>query len=89
MSPRGNLPLFLVLKAGSRPREQPHVFGYFIREVFKSLACIHRLPQIGGAIGGEMAEWFKAHAWKACVANPHRGFESLSLRQQNSWAGWP
>ncbi len=28
-----------------------------------------------------MAEWFKAHAWKACVANPHRGFESLSLRQ--------
>src|SRR5262245_9202395 len=29
-----------------------------------------------------MAEWFKAHAWKACVANPHRGFESLSLRQR-------
>ena len=28
-----------------------------------------------------MAEWFKAHAWKACVANPYRGFESLSLRQ--------
>ena len=29
---------------------------------------------------GEMAEWFKAHAWKACVANHYRGFESLSLR---------
>src|SRR5438132_342509 len=28
-----------------------------------------------------MAEWFKAHAWKACVAKTHRGFESLSLRQ--------
>ena len=28
-----------------------------------------------------MAEWFKAHAWKACVANPYRGFESLPLRQ--------
>ena len=31
-------------------------------------------------LGGEMAEWFKAHAWKACVAKTHRGFESLSLR---------
>ncbi len=20
-------------------------------------------------LGGEMAEWFKAHAWKACVGN--------------------
>ena len=28
-----------------------------------------------------MAEWFKAHAWKACVAKTYRGFESLSLRQ--------
>src|SRR5690349_5864908 len=28
-----------------------------------------------------MAEWFKAHAWTACVAKTHRGFESLSLRQ--------
>ena len=32
-------------------------------------------------LGGEMAEWFKAHAWKACVAKHYRGFESLSLRQ--------
>ena len=31
-------------------------------------------------MAGEMAEWFKAHAWKACVANPYRGFESPSLR---------
>ena len=31
--------------------------------------------------GGEVAEWFKAHAWKACVANPYRGFNSLPLRQ--------
>ena len=23
--------------------------------------------------GGEMAEWFKAHAWKACVVNPTVG----------------
>ena len=30
---------------------------------------------------GEMAEWFKAHAWKACIRGiPYRGFESLSLR---------
>lgn len=31
--------------------------------------------------GGEVAEWFKAHAWKACVANPYRGSNpSLSAR---------
>ena len=30
--------------------------------------------------GGEMAEWFKAHAWKACVAKHYRGFKSHSLR---------
>ena len=29
---------------------------------------------------GEMAEWLKAHAWKACVGYPYRGFESPSLR---------
>ena len=40
-------------------------------------ACFVRLR----SPGGEMAEWFKAHAWKACVANNYRGFESLSLRQ--------
>ncbi len=27
-----------------------------------------------------MDERFKSHAWKACVAKTHRGFESLSLR---------
>ena len=27
-----------------------------------------------------MAEWLKAHAWKACIGNPYPGFESLSLR---------
>ena len=27
-----------------------------------------------------MAEWFKAHAWKACVGKLYRGFESHSLR---------
>jgi hypothetical protein len=30
---------------------------------------------------GEMAEWFKAHAWKACVLKRYREFESPSLRQ--------
>ena len=27
-----------------------------------------------------MAEWFKAHAWKACVAKHYREFKSHSLR---------
>ncbi len=30
--------------------------------------------------GGEVAEWSKARAWKARVANPYRGFESHPLR---------
>ena len=30
---------------------------------------------------GEMSEWLKEHAWKACIrGNADRGFESLSLR---------
>ena len=29
---------------------------------------------------GEVAERFKAHAWKACVGFPYRGFESLPRR---------
>ncbi len=32
-------------------------------------------------LGGEMAEWFKARAWKARVPKKYRGFESPSLRQ--------
>ena len=27
-----------------------------------------------------MSEWFKVHAWKACVPKRHRGFESPSFR---------
>ena len=35
------------------------------------------------SIAGEMAEWSKAHAWKACIrGNSYRGFESLSLRHR-------
>ena len=39
------------------------------------------LVPAGDFVFGEMAEWFKVHAWKACVRlKPYRGFESLSLR---------
>ena len=41
------------------------------------------LRQCSGPFGGEVAEWFKAHAWKACVANPYRGFESPPLRHSS------
>ena len=34
-------------------------------------------------MAGEMAEWFNAHAWKACIPKRYRGFESLSLRHFN------
>lgn len=30
---------------------------------------------------GQMVEWFKAHAWKACDVNSIRRFESSSVRQ--------
>src|ERR1043166_4317853 len=43
----------------------------------KNIAPAKTVQQI--KTGGEMAEWFKAHAWKACVAKHYRGFESLSL----------
>ena len=29
---------------------------------------------------GEVAERFKAHAWKVCMVDSHPGFESLPLR---------
>ena len=45
------------------------------------LRWIRRLGHVLSLRGGEVAEWFKAHAWKACVANPYRGFKSLPLRQ--------
>ncbi len=33
------------------------------------------------APSGEVSEWLKEHAWKACVSHSrHRGFESLPLR---------
>ena len=44
------------------------------------LARRGRSPLVGFC--GEMAEWFKAHAWKACVPKKYRGFESPSLRQR-------
>jgi hypothetical protein len=34
---------------------------------------------------GEVSEWFKEHAWKACVCRKvHRGFESRPLRHSRA-----
>ncbi len=33
---------------------------------------------------GEVSEWLKEHAWKACVPKRYRGFESPPLRQEES-----
>ena len=38
-------------------------------------------------IQGERAEWFKALVLKTSDVERHRGFESLSLRQINSFVG--
>ena len=39
---------------------------------------------------GEMSEWLKEHAWKACIrGNADRGFESLSLRFWNGAGSAP
>jgi hypothetical protein len=35
---------------------------------------------------GEVSEWLKEHAWKACVRRKvYRGFESRPLRQTQIW----
>ena len=54
----------------------------FVHVLFSFWGCFFlgdsfrmRLP-----LNGEVAEWFKAHAWKACAPNRYRGFESLPLR---------
>jgi hypothetical protein len=36
---------------------------------------------ISSAAPGEVSEWLKEHAWKACVPKRYRGFESPPLRQ--------
>ena len=40
-------------------------------------------------IFGEVSEWSKEHAWKVCIGNPYRGFESLPLRHLSKWANGP
>src|SRR5947199_343471 len=52
----------------------------------KTVAALPTLLQISLTHHGEMAEWFKAHAWKACVGKIYRGFESLSLRHLPAFA---
>jgi hypothetical protein len=32
---------------------------------------------------GEVSEWLKEHAWKACVPKRYRGFESPPLRHDS------
>ena len=52
---------------------------------FWFILCAPAGFRLGIPSTGEMAEWFKVHAWKACVRlQPYRGFESLSLRQLKS-----
>jgi hypothetical protein len=50
-----------------------------VKTPIKNIAPEAQVGQIT-ASGGEMAEWFKAHAWKACVLKRYREFESPSLR---------
>src|SRR5437660_3752038 len=38
---------------------------------------------------GEVSEWLKEHAWKACVPKRYRGFESLPLRQSPRFVSYP
>ena len=69
-----NWPPFLSLSWGRGPGVEGGVSQ-------KTVAVWRTLLQIRITHPGEMAEWFKAHAWKACVGKIYRGFESLSLRQ--------
>ncbi len=53
------------------------------REVRRNLYSVLRYAYALNACPvGEMTEWLKVHAWKACVLlTGYRGFESLSLRR--------
>ena len=51
--------------------------------VAKAILPGTRRLNYGPAAGG-MAEWFKAHAWKACWGSAPRGFKSRSLRHYRS-----
>lgn len=43
------------------------------------------ITMVYNRITGGVAEWLKAHAWKACVcSNVYRGFESHLLRQMSN-----
>ena len=42
-------------------------------ETAKKLAPPDIVAHIIASFSGEMAEWFKAHAWKACVGNTTGG----------------
>ena len=43
--------------------------------------CPFKILRAVAHVEGEMSEWLKEHAWKACIrGNADRGFESLSLR---------
>lgn len=60
-------------------------FRLYYRKVAGDSVLVYPLRPLPGSFlepsTGEMAEWFKVHAWKACVrVKPYRGFESLSLR---------
>ncbi len=50
--------------------------------ISNNIFCILRANLGDVTFTGEVAEWLKAHAWKAC--KPHKGFEgsnpSLSAR---------
>src|SRR5690348_4597384 len=47
----------------------------------RAAGCTKGGASLGCAPPGRVAEWFKAHAWKACIREPYRGFESRPFRQ--------
>ena len=49
--------------------------NFFTMQIREKMPFHKRLLQ-----RGKMSEWFKVHAWKACVPKRHRGFESPSFR---------
>lgn len=51
--------------------------SYLLRQFY---FCFIGAGPLCGINPGEVSEWPKEHAWKACVLSRYRGFESLPLR---------
>ena len=74
-------------KIHERKLELPHVGCYKPVQTGLSGCVLAAFVALCSSLGGEMAEWFKAHAWKACVVKATVG-SNPSLSATSSSVQW-